>query len=125
MALPGSPSLLPVLYAQPEAWQAFVDHFERGAYFDCHEILEALWLQAQTVEKMFLQALIQYVVALHHWQQGQLKGTLSLLRKAQTKVQYLSDPSLKVWQERVSTALTEAQKQSEAGVQPRPPEIKL
>jgi predicted metal-dependent hydrolase len=55
--------------------------FNSGAYFEAHEVLEDACRAAPTVEKKFLQGLIQVAVGLHH-HKGNVVGALSLLGRA-------------------------------------------
>ena len=56
--------------------------FNSGAYFEAHEVLEDAWRAAPTVEKKFLQGLIQVAVGLHHHSKGNVVGARSLLSRA-------------------------------------------
>jgi predicted metal-dependent hydrolase len=56
--------------------------FNGGAYFEAHEVLEDAWRAAPTVEKKFLQGLIQVAVGLHHHSKGNVVGARSLLSRA-------------------------------------------
>ena len=56
--------------------------FNRGAFFDAHEVWEDVWREADGLEKKFLQGLIQVAVALHHQSTGNLAGAGSLLERA-------------------------------------------
>lgn len=58
--------------------QAFGE-FNRGEWFDCHETLEDLWVGTEGEIRCFYQGLLQISVALHHWQNGNFGGALSLL----------------------------------------------
>jgi len=56
--------------------------FHSGAFFEAHEHWESVWLAVQEPEKAFLQGLIQVAASFHHFQRGNLAGTVSLLRSA-------------------------------------------
>ena len=56
--------------------------FHSGAFFEAHEHWESVWLAAQEPEKTFLQRLSQVAASFHHFQRGNLAGTVSLLRSA-------------------------------------------
>lgn len=60
--------------------------FARGAYFDCHEALEPLWLAAPAESKGFYQGLIQLAAALVHWRRGYRPAILPLLDAAHAKL---------------------------------------
>ncbi len=66
-----------------------VEQFNRGEFFEAHETWEALWLPASGQEKVFLQAIIQVAAAFHHWQHGNRRGALSLLRRGMNKLEAL------------------------------------
>ena len=44
----------------------FFDRFNRGDYFEAHEILEKLWLQTKDADRLFFKALIQFAGAFVH-----------------------------------------------------------
>ncbi len=64
-----------------------IEQFNRGEFFQAHETWEALWLSANGEEKQFLQGAIQIAAAFHHWGQGNRRGALSLLRKAEAALE--------------------------------------
>lgn len=63
----------------PEELLLAVRQFNRGEWFDCHETLEELWVGQQGELRDFYQGFLQLAVALHHWEEGNLKGALFLL----------------------------------------------
>ena len=64
-------------------YQRGLELFNRGEFFDAHEVLEDVWRTAPAEEKKFLQGLIQVAVGLHHHSRGNLVGARSLLARAQ------------------------------------------
>jgi hypothetical protein len=46
---------------------AGIDHFNRGDYFEAHEVWEDLWADCPGADRRFVQSLIQAAVALYHW----------------------------------------------------------
>jgi predicted metal-dependent hydrolase len=54
--------------------------YRRGEFFAAHECWEILWRKCQGEERAFLQALIQMAGAFHHWERGNRRGALGLLR---------------------------------------------
>ncbi len=46
------------------------DLFNRGEYFDAHEVWEELWMDCPAAERRFVQALIQAAVAVYHFAAG-------------------------------------------------------
>lgn len=72
---------LPALTShQSERLREGIGLFNRGQFFECHEVLEAAWLEASAEWKTFLQGLIQVAVAFHHLRQGNFLGAQRLLR---------------------------------------------
>jgi predicted metal-dependent hydrolase len=67
-----------------------VDLFNRGDFFECHEALEAVWLETSGEDRVFLQGLIQIAVSFYHLRHGNLVGSARLLSAALEK---LSTPS--------------------------------
>lgn len=47
------------------AWQAGLELFDRGLYWECHEALEPLWLEAEGLDKEFYKGVILLAAALH------------------------------------------------------------
>lgn len=69
-----------------------IDCFNRRQFFTCHEVLEEIWLEEPPDEKLFHQGLIQVAAAFHHFQNGNLYGTQSLMRAGVDKLRrYPSD----------------------------------
>lgn len=64
------------------SYQHGLELFNRGEFFDAHEVLEDVWRAAPAAEKKFLQGLIQVAVGLHHHSRGNLAGARSLLARA-------------------------------------------
>lgn len=62
----------------PEFWQG-VAQFNSGQFYDCHDTLEALWIEALEPEKTFYQGILQIAVALYHLGNGNVRGATILL----------------------------------------------
>jgi predicted metal-dependent hydrolase len=69
----------------PEAYLKGIQCFNVGQYFECHELLESLWLETGGVQEIFYQALIQAAVAIYHLEGNNLWGALSLYEAALDK----------------------------------------
>src|SRR5688500_7101970 len=67
----------------PGAYREYFRHFDRGEDFECHEVLERLWLRDKN---RFYQALIQLAVALYHLSRGNTEGGRKLLAAAEEKL---------------------------------------
>ena len=57
-------------------------HFDKGEYFEAHEVWEDLWNEAGGARHAYLQGLIQTAVALHHAGNSNWNGTRKLLASA-------------------------------------------
>lgn len=58
-----------------------VAQFNAGAYFECHETLEDIWLGAPADERGFYQGILQIAAALLHQARGNFAGTVTLLAR--------------------------------------------
>ncbi len=64
--------------------------FNNQQFFECHEIIENLWLETKDESRNFLKGLIQAAVAVHHFKKENLSGALGLYKSS---TQYLSSYS--------------------------------
>jgi predicted metal-dependent hydrolase len=55
-----------------------VDLFNRGEFFEAHEVWEDLWHECAGPDRRFYQALIQAAVAALHWSRGNAAGAKRL-----------------------------------------------
>jgi hypothetical protein len=62
----------------PERYKKGVWLFNNRYFFECHEILEAQWMETIGTEKTFYQMIIHAAVAFVHWENANRKGVLSL-----------------------------------------------
>ena len=62
----------------PEFWKG-VEQFQQGEFYDCHDTLEALWMEAQEPDKTFLQGILQIAVAYYHLGNQNWRGAVILL----------------------------------------------
>lgn len=56
----------------PDQYRQFMHKFNAGQYYECHDLLEEIWLENRSDK--FLQGLLQLAVALYHYECGNLKG---------------------------------------------------
>lgn len=52
--------------------------FNRGDFFEAHEVWEDLWMNLAGPERSFVQGLIQAAVALYHFNNGNVRGAIKL-----------------------------------------------
>ncbi|MFQ5696189.1 MAG: DUF309 domain-containing protein [Terriglobia bacterium] len=69
-----------------EVFRRGLDCFNRRQFFECHEVLEEIWLEEPPEEKPFYQGLVQVAAAFHHFQRGNRRGARSLLRAGAAKL---------------------------------------
>ncbi|MCI0419683.1 MAG: DUF309 domain-containing protein [Acidobacteria bacterium] len=66
----------------PPEFYVGLELFNRGFYFECHDVWEEIWGEAKGKNKIFYQALIMSAVSLYHFGNENLEGALSCLQKA-------------------------------------------
>ena len=62
------------------------DLLDRGLAFNAHEVLEAAWKNGPSEERMLWQGLAQLAVGITHIQRGNLKGAVTVLHRASTRL---------------------------------------
>jgi predicted metal-dependent hydrolase len=60
--------------------------FNRGEYFEAHELWEEAWRELEGAERIVVQGLIQIAAGLHHLQQRRPRPGAGLLRKGLAKL---------------------------------------
>ena len=60
--------------------------FNRGEFFECHEVLEAEWTPERGARRLFLQALIHVAVGLYHLERSNPTGAIRQIRKGLRKL---------------------------------------
>src|SRR3989338_1453081 len=84
---------LPVVDAErkQETFWRGIDCFNQRRFFDCHEALEAIWLEELEAEKPFYQGLIQVAAGFHQLlEKRNPKGALSLVSAGAEKLRRYS-----------------------------------
>src|SRR5215510_12849102 len=66
--------------------------FNRGDFFEAHEVWESLWMETFTPEKKFYQALIQAAVGLCHFCNANVRGAVKLYRSSRDYMQRYGSP---------------------------------
>jgi predicted metal-dependent hydrolase len=61
-----------------EFWHG-VEQFNQGQFYDCHDTLEAIWMEATEPQKTFYQGILQIAVAIYHLSNQNLRGATILL----------------------------------------------
>jgi predicted metal-dependent hydrolase len=63
----------------PAALLVGIAEFNAGAYFECHETLEAIWMREPGSIRRLYQGILQIGVGFYHLRNGNYRGTLNLL----------------------------------------------
>jgi hypothetical protein len=66
---------------------------DRGLAFNAHEVLEAAWKNGPIDEKTLWQALAQLAVGITHVQRGNVKGAVTVLRRASAGLAHDGKPA--------------------------------
>lgn len=77
----------------PRLYVKFLHYFnEERDYFECHEVLEELWLEE--ARNPLYQGLLQVSVGLYHFRNENVKGAVKLFRSALEKLKLFPDDCL-------------------------------
>lgn len=64
-----------------------IDKFNKGEFYECHDILEDVWFEIRGQDRKFYQGLIHLAVGFYHiLHRNNPKGALSQLNKGVTKL---------------------------------------
>ena len=69
-----------------EQFQRGIAEFNRGSFFECHDILEDLWHGTRGHDRLFLQGLIQISVGFYHLLNRNYKGATSQFTRGLNKL---------------------------------------
>ena len=71
----------------PEALLQAIDEFNRGAFFEQHETLEAIWIKEADPVRYLYQGILQVGVGFYHWSRGNWKGAVAKLGQGLEKLE--------------------------------------
>ncbi len=71
--------------------QAGLALFNEGAFYKCHDALEAAWVAETRSCRDLYQGILQFAIALHHIEEDNFKGADKMFRRAINKFQRLPD----------------------------------
>src|SRR5688572_22409536 len=63
-----------------------IDEFNQGLFFECHETLEAIWLEEHGDDRNFYQGIIQIAAGYFKWEQRVPAGAIKLWRSGLEKI---------------------------------------
>lgn len=67
------------LILPPETFWLGIQQFNQRQFYDCHDTLEAIWLEAPELDKKFYQGILQIAVGLYHLSNLNQRGAMILL----------------------------------------------
>ncbi len=70
-----------------ERYLKFFELFNARDFYECHEVLEDLWMETHAEERPYYQGLIQTATAFYHMENGNFGGARKLFT---TGLQYLA-----------------------------------
>ncbi|HEY5038675.1 MAG TPA: DUF309 domain-containing protein [bacterium] len=124
---PAGPAFFPRVHSYPDEYLEGLRLFNKGYYFECHELLEDLWHPSEGQDRLHYQALIQAAVAIHHFKNGNWTGALGLYQKACEKWDKLSPTymglHLKGLKEKLDVFFGQVQKAGPTGIRGVDPEL--
>jgi uncharacterized protein len=68
--------------------------FNRGDFFEAHEVWELIWMETPMPEKKFYQGLIQAAVGLCHFCNGNMRGAAKLYKSSREYMMRFGTPYL-------------------------------
>jgi len=71
----------------PEFWQG-IEQFNQEEFYDCHDTLEAIWMDAIATDKNFYQGILQIAVACYHLGNYNWRGAVTLLGEGIRRLSY-------------------------------------
>ena len=63
-----------------------IELFNQEQFYDCHDVIEEIWLGESSDKRPFLQGIIQAAAAFHHYQHGKRGAARSLFSLAVQKL---------------------------------------
>lgn len=66
----------------PPEFQQGIAEFNQQQFYACHDILEAIWVEAPEADKRFYQGILQVAVGCYHLSNDNLRGAIILLGEA-------------------------------------------
>jgi predicted metal-dependent hydrolase len=79
--------------------------FNRGDFFEAHEVWESLWMETYGPERPFYQGLIQAAVGLCHFCNGNVRGAVKLYHSSRDYMRRFGSPYLGLDQDRFWDAM--------------------
>ncbi len=78
---------LPEDEREKEALRIYFELYDQGKFYECHDVLEELWLEMGARRRSFYQGMLQCAVARHHAGNGNLHGAKILYHDGTAKLE--------------------------------------
>jgi len=75
------------ILSEEEKFAKGVALFNSRDFFDCHDVIEEIWLERRQKDRTFFQGIIHVAVGFYHLDNGNYKGSRSQLSKGVAKLQ--------------------------------------
>jgi uncharacterized protein len=76
----------------PQAFWQGIEEFNQEKFYNCHDTLEALWMEAAEPQKKFYQGILQIAVSCYHLSNKNWRGAVILLGDGTRKlIEYQPD----------------------------------
>ena len=72
----------------PPEWLQGIAQFNDREYYDCHDTLEALWMDSVDPDRKFYQGVLQIAVACYHLHNHNFQGASILLGEGMGRLRY-------------------------------------
>ena len=80
----------------PELVLKGIEEFNRGEFYECHEVLEEAWMRESGRVRYLYQGILQVGVGFYHLQNGNWRGATGLLRNGTTRLKEFEPATLGV-----------------------------
>ena len=71
-----------------------IEEFNKGEFYECHEYLEAAWMQEPRRVRFLYQGILQVGVGFYHQQNGNWRGATGLLRNGTARLREFEPETL-------------------------------
>lgn len=75
------------ILSEQEKFEKGVALFNSRDFFDCHDVIEEIWLERREKDRTFFQGVIHVAVGFYHLGNGNYRGSRSQLTKGISKLQ--------------------------------------
>jgi hypothetical protein len=75
----------------PPEYLRGIELFNQGEFYECHEVLEDIWVVSCGQEKLFYQGIIMAAVAFYHYELGRFGAARVMHRKAKERLQQVPE----------------------------------